>query len=282
LRRIPPVLWFVLALMAVFTISSDRYLTVHNVINIFQQGAVLLIVACGMTMVILSGGLDLSLGGVLTFSGITSVLTLNLGLPVALAVVVGLLTGAASGAISGLLVSVVDMPPFIATLGMQGVLFGLSLALTHSTGVLTSNPAFLVIGGNIAGYVPMAAVCAAFVYLVVLYVLHNTAFGRYTVAIGGNETGARLSGVSTMFWKWMVYVFAGVVTGAAGVVLASRLEVADPIVGVGWEFDAIAAAILGGTSFKRGKGDVSGTIVGVLLIAVVRNGLNVIRAPSFR
>jgi ribose transport system permease protein len=233
-----------------------------------------------MTFVILSGGLDLSLGGLLTFSGITAVLTLNAGLSVPLAVIVGLLTGAASGAITGLLVSVVEMPAFIATLGMQGVLFGLSLALTHSTGVLSNNPNFLVIGGNVAGFIPMAAVCAVVIYLVALYVLHNTAFGRYTVAIGGNEAGARLSGVNTRFWKWMVYVFAGVVTGASGVVLASRLEVADPIVGVGWEFDAIAAAILGGTSFKRGKGDVSGTVVGVLLIAVVRNGLNVIRTPS--
>jgi ribose transport system permease protein len=126
----------------------------------------------------------------------------------------------------------------------------------------------------------MAAICGVSIFVCVLYVFHNTRFGRYVVAIGGNEAGTRLSGVNTVFWKWLIYTVAGGITGLGGVLLASRLEAADPIVGVGWEFDAIAATILGGTSFQKGKGGVAGTALGVLLITVVRNGLNVIRTPS--
>lgn len=279
-RRFPPVLAFVIILMVIFTIFSDHYLTLHNLINIVQQGACLLIVASAMTLIILSGGLDLSAGAVLTVSGIIAVMALNAGIPVPFAILAGMVTGAICGSISGLLVAVVGMPPFIATLGMQGVLYGIALALTNSKGILTNNTAFMFIGDTVARYIPMAAVSAAIVFYIVWFVLHNTAFGRYVVAIGGNEAGTRLSGVNTRFWKWMIWAFAGLVTGIAGVVLAARLEVADPIVGVGWEFDAIAATILGGASFKLGKGNVTGTIIGVLLIAVVRNGLNVDRAPA--
>lgn len=279
-KRVPPVLWFTIILVVVFALTSDRYLTARNLTNVLQQGAVLLIIASGATMIILSGGLDLASGGVLTVSGIAAVLSLNAGAPVAVAVAIGMLTGALAGAVSGTLVALLGMPPFIATLGMQGVLFGLALALTSSTGVLTHDRSFILLGGTVKQVLPMAAVCAAVVFYGVWFVLHDTAFGRYVVAIGGNESGAHLSGVNTTFWKWMVWVFAGLVSGIGGVVLAARLEVADPIVGVGWDFDGIAAAILGGTAFHHGKGDVSGTIVGVLLITVVRNGLNVIRTPS--
>lgn len=280
LKKAPPVLWFTIILVVIFAFSSNRYVTTRNLINVLQQGAVLLIIASGATMIILSGGLDLASGAVLTVSGIMSVLALNAGAPVPLAILVGMVTGAGAGAVSGTLVAILGMPPFIATLGMQGVLFGVSLALTSSTGVLAKNPSFMLLGGTLERYVPMAAICAAVVFTGVWFVLHHTAFGRYVVAIGGNETGAHLSGVDTRFWKLMVWIFAGLVSGVGGVVLAARLEVADPIVGVGWDFDAIAATILGGTAFKFGKGNVTGTIFGVLLITVVRNGLNVIRTPS--
>ena len=280
LGKISPVLWVVIGLMFIFSLFSDRYLSVHNLINIVQQGAVLLIVALAGTIVILSQGMDLSLGGVLTISGITTVMSLESGFPVPLAILVGLLTGAAGGAITGLLISIGKMPPFIATLGMQGIYFGLSLAITDSKAVFTDNAAFIFLGDKVAKYIPMAAVFAGLVFFFVWLVFHHTPFGRYVVAIGGNEDGARLSGVNTTFWKWFVYVFAGFVAAIGGIILASRLEVADPIVGVGWEFDAIAATILGGTSFQKGKGSVNGTIIGVALITVVRNGLNVIGTPS--
>lgn len=278
-KNIPPVLWVILSLMFAFTMISDRYLTTNNIINIAQQGAALLLVSSAQTFVILSGGLDLSLGGVLTISGITTVLTINAGVPIPLAIVAGMLTGIVCGAITGGLIAYANMQPFIASLGMQGIFYGISLYLTDSMAVYLRNRDFAVIGGKL-GSIPMAALLAGIFFILICITLHHTRFGRYVIAIGGNEPGTRLSGVNTIFWKWMVYVFAGFVTAIAGIILSSRLEVADPIVGTGWEFEAIAATILGGTSFKNGKGDVRGTIIGVLLISVVRNGLNVIGTPS--
>ncbi|GAB4364224.1 MAG: ribose ABC transporter permease RbsC [Spirochaetales bacterium] len=279
LKKIQPVFWVILILMLVFNFFSSRFLSLHNIVNLFQQGAVLLVVAAAATLVILSEGLDLSLGSVLTLSGITCVLSLNSGVPVGLAILIGVLTGFVCGAITGALIAVFNMQPFIATLGIQGVYYGFSLVLTDSVAVLTKNETFIFFGSRI-GYIPMAAIIGGGAFLIILYLFHNTPFGRYVVAIGGNEAGTRLSGVNTTFWKWFTYAFAGGVTGFAGVLLAARLEAADPIVGVGWEFDAIAATILGGTSFQKGKGGVKGTALGVLLITVVRNGLNVVRTPS--
>ena len=280
LKSVSPVLWAVIAMAIGFGLISKRYFSLNNFINILQQGAVLLIISSAATVVILSGGLDLSLGGVMTLSGIAAVLALSMKMPVPVAVAAGILMGAVCGAVTGSLIAFCRMPPFIATLGIQGVFYGLALVMTNSQAIFTRNKNFLLLGGKVARYIPMAAVLAAVIFFLVWFVLHHTRFGRYVIAIGGNEAGARLSGVNTTFWKWMVYVFAGLVAGIGGVILASRLEAADPIVGVGWEFDAITATILGGTSFQKGKGDVSGTIIGVLLITVLRNGLNVISTPS--
>lgn len=279
LDSVTPVIWIILLLMVTFTALSKNYLSVSNLTNIAQQGAVLLLVAAAQTFVILSGGMDLSLGSVLTLSGITTALALNSNLPIPIAIVLGLMTGAACGAITGLLIAYANIQPFIASLGIQGIFYGLSLALTESTAIFITNRDFAVIGSKING-IPMAAIISGILYLILIKVSRDTQFGRYVIAIGGNESGTRLSGIDTTKYKWLVYVFAGFVTSLGGVLLASRLEVADPIVGVGWEFDAIAATILGGTSFALGKGSVSKTIIGVLLISVIRNGLNVIGLAS--
>ena len=280
LKKVPPVLWVVVGLMLLFSIVSPRYLTLRNLVILLQQGAVLLIVSAAATFVIISGGLDLSLGGVLTISGVVAALCLNAGIPVPFAILFGALAGAVSGAVTGTLVAVAGMRPFIATLGMQGVLYGIALALTNSVGVLVDNQAFVFIGDKVGKYLPMAAVSCGFVFALAVFVQNHTRFGRYIYAIGGNEEGLRLSGVNARFWKWMVYTFAGFLTGLGGVILTARLEVADPIVGNKWEFEAIASAILGGTSLRIGRGDVRGTIIGVALITVLRSGLNVIRIPS--
>ncbi|MCL2880980.1 MAG: ABC transporter permease [Treponema sp.] len=239
----------------------------------------MLIVASGASLVILSEGLDLSAGSVLTLSGIITVLALGAGVPVPFAILLGIASGIVCGSITGLLVSVWNMPPFIATLGIQGVYFGLALVLTKSVAILTTNKNYIILGAFI-GYIPMAAVIGILFFILVCFVFRYTQFGRYVVAIGGNEAGTRLSCVNVVFWKWLVYAVAGGISGFGGVLLTARLEAADPIVGVGWEFDAIVATILGGTSFQQGKGSVAGTAFGVLLIAILRNGLNVIRTPA--
>ena len=296
LIRVPSAAWVILVMMTVFTAINPRYLTLDNVVNIVLQNAVLLILALGATLVILSEGIDLSLGSVLTLSGVTCVYVMKRLMEsgssdasaMIAGVMVGLLTGTLMGTITGGLVSIGGMPSFIASLGMMGVGGALALVLANSTAIYISNPIFSFFGEKLdkfidlplMQYLSMPTFIAVFVFSVVWVMLYHTPFGRCIVAMGGNESGARLSGVNTILWKWMVYVVAGVLAAISGITLAARLEAADSIVGVGWEFDAIAAAILGGTSFARGKGGIGGTVLGVLVIGVTRNGLNVIGVPS--
>jgi len=286
----------ILLMVVIFSFLSENYLSLNNIVNIIQQNAVLLIISLAATLVILSQGLDLSLGGVLPLAGVACVLTMKslmqagtADAPAMLAgVAVGLLTGALAGAITGGLVAIGKLPPFIASLGMMGVLASLALVLANSTAIYINNPIFSFFGEKLdkyidapgMEYISMPTIIAILVLIATVVLQNHTAFGRYIIAIGGNELGARLSGVKTTFWKWMVYVSAGAITAIGGMTLAARLEAADSIVGVGWEFDAIAAAILGGTSFALGKGGVGGTVLGVLVIGVARNGLNVIGVPS--
>ena len=296
LISVPSAAWVILVMMTVFTAINPRYLTLDNVVNIVLQNAVLLILALGATLVILSEGIDLSLGSVLTLSGVTCVYVMKRLMEsgssdasaMIAGVMVGLLTGTLMGTITGGLVSIGGMPSFIASLGMMGVGGALALVLANSTAIYISNPIFSFFGEKLdkfidlplMQYLSMPTFIAVFVFSLVWVMLYHTPFGRCIVAIGGNESGARLSGVNTILWKWMVYVVAGVLAAISGITLAARLEAADSIVGVGWEFDAIAAAILGGTSFARGKGGIGGTVLGVLVIGVTRNGLNVIGVPS--
>ncbi len=275
-RKVPPVGWVVLCMIAFFGVAAPGFFTTGNFLNITLQGSVLLILGVAATLVILTEGIDLSSGSVLTLAGVTTVLALQRGLTVPAAVLVGVLTGAACGMVTGLLIATGKLPPFIATLGMMGMAAGLALVLTRQGAIYSELPAFTFLGGGSVGPVPMPTVIATLVYILAWVVLYQTAFGRYIISIGGNEAGARLSGVNTAWWKFLTYVVAGALAALGGVIMAARLHAADPIVGNGWEFDAIAATILGGTSFEKGNGSMGGTVLGVLLIAVLRNGLNVI------
>jgi ribose transport system permease protein len=280
LKKMPAVLWVELLLVVVFSFFSRNYLTTRNLLILLQQGAVLLVISAAATFVIISGGLDLSLGAIMTLAGVFTALAVNAGFPIPVVIAVGAAVGIACGAVNGLFISYAGMEPFIATLGMQGLLYGIALALTNKEGIPVSNERFIFLGDLVNRTVPMAAISCGLIFLLAVFVQNHTLLGRYTYAIGGNEEGARLSGVGTKFWKWAIYAFAGLLTGLGAVVLVARLEVADPIVGMQWEFEAIAAAILGGTSLRIGRGDVRGTLVGVLLITIIRSGLNVVRVPS--
>jgi ribose transport system permease protein len=275
-KKMPPVAWVVLAMIAFFGVAAPGFFNAGNFLNITLQGSVLLIMAVAATLVILTEGIDLSLGSVLTLAGVTAVLALQHGLSVPAAVLVGVLTGAACGAVTGFLITAGKLPPFIATLGMMGIAAGLALILTRQGAIYSDAPAFIFLGGGSLGILPMPTVIAVLVFILGWIVLYQTDFGRYIIAIGGNEAGTRLSGVNTAWWKFLTYVAAGALAALGGVIMAARLRAADPIVGNGWEFDAIAATILGGTSFEKGNGTLGGTVLGVLLISVLRNGLNVI------
>ena len=279
-RKVPLIIWVILVLVIFFSTKSNKYLTYRNLLVLLQQGAALLVVSSAATFVIISGGLDLSLGGILTISGITAALAVSVGVPVPIVLMIGALTGAVCGALNGFFISYCGLPPFITTLGTQGIFYGAALILTNNEGIVIYNEAFTMIGDTLFKKVPMAFVSCGIIYILIIIIQDNTRFGRYLFAIGGNAEGSRLSGINTKFWKFFVYVFAGLVTGLAAVILTARLEVADPIVGKKWEFEAICCAILGGTSMNIGKGDVKGTILGVALLTIIRSGMNVIRIPS--
>ena len=279
LRRLPPVTWVVLAILVFFAFTSSGFFTTSNLLSIVRQGSFLWMMATAATIVLLSEGLDLSLGSVMTLSGVVAAMLLNLGVPAPIAALGGIMVGVISGAINGMLISVFKMPAFISSLGMMSVVGGLAVVITKASSIVVRDEGFIFFGaGNILG-IPMPVIISILVFGFTYLMLYHTAFGRYIIAIGGNQAGARLSGVNVDKYRWLVFVFSGVVAALTGVILAARLQTADPTVGVRWEFDAVAAAILGGTSTKRGNGGINGTIMGVLLIAILRNGLNVFSFP---
>ncbi len=270
-----------LLLALTLTLLSDRFLTVSNMVNVLRQSTINGIIAVGMTMVILTAGIDLSVGSIL---GLTAVVTADLlqrGWPVGLAVGAGLALGAALGLINGLLITRGRIPPFIATLGMMTLARGLALTYTQGRPITGLPGGFRFLGTGFIGPVPMPIVIAALVFVVGYLLLTRTRAGEYIYALGNNEVAARFSGIPTRRYITFVYVISGMLSALAGMILVARLDSAQPIVGLGYEFDAIAAVVVGGTSFAGGEGGLGGTLLGVLIIAVLNNGLNLLNVSSF-
>ena len=271
---------FILLCLAL-SILSDRFLTVNNLTNILRQSTINGIISVGMTLIILTRGIDLSVGSILALSAVITADMLQKGMPVYLAIPFGLLVGAGLGLISGWLVTKIKVPPFIATLGVMP--FGRGLALTYTQGKsITGLPeAFRFSGVGYLGSIPMPIVIALVVFLVAYIALTRTKFGEYIYAIGNNEIAAKLSGISVKKYVASTYVITGALSALAGQILIARLNSAQPVAGIGFEFDAIAAVVVGGTSFEGGEGTITGTLLGVLIIAVINNGLNLLDVPSF-
>ncbi len=279
LRSLPPLTWVVVAMIAFFAIFAPGFFKTENLINVFRRGSSLWMIATVQTMVLIAGGLDLSLGSMITFSGVVLALLLENGVSAPLAALAAILSGTGAGFINGFMVSVLGIPAFIVTLGTLNVFGGLAVALTKTGAIFIGDPTMVNFGaGNFLG-VPIPILVSLLVFGVSYVLFYHTSFGRNLIAIGENESGARLSGVNTRRATWLVFVYASTVAAIAGVVLASRIQSADPTVGVGWEFDAVAASIMGGTLRGQGRGTISTTIIGVLLILVLRNGLNVMAVP---
>lgn len=266
-------------LLVFFSIASDNFFTWSNVSGILLATAVIGILALGTTFVITTGGIDLSLGTGMTLSAVmTGVVAVNLGMPLAIGVLAGIATGALIGLINGLNVAYLKLPPFIATLAMMMVAQGLALVISGVRPIYFSGvPGFKQIAlGDLVPGLPNA-VLILFVLAAAAYVLFSkTLFGRFTVAIGSNEEATRLSGVNTNRWKVIIYTVAGLFTGIAGVVIAARLDSAQPQLGVGYELQAIAAVIIGGTSLLGGRGSIVGTLIGALIMSVLINGLRIL------
>ncbi|HET8644141.1 MAG TPA: ribose ABC transporter permease, partial [Vicinamibacteria bacterium] len=270
-----------LALCVLLSALSPHFLSVSNLLNVLEQTSINALIAVGMTYVILSGGIDLSVGSVLALAGVLLGSALKAGVPLPVALMAGMGAGAACGLVNGLLVTVGRLPPFIATLGMMSVARGLALLYTDGRPVSGFGPGFRALATGRVALVPVAVLLTLAVYLLAGFVLQRTRFGRYVYAIGGNEEATRLSGVPVRFHKTMVYVLSGLTAGLAAAVLTARLNSAQPIAGIMYELDAIAATVIGGTSLLGGSGGVSGTLVGALIMAVLRNGLNLLGVSSF-
>jgi ribose transport system permease protein len=262
-------------------ILTPYFLTVSNLLNVAEQTSINAIVAVGMTFVILSGGIDLSVGSIVALAGVVLGLALRGDQPLALALALTLISGAVCGLVNGMLVSVGGLPPFIVTLGTMSIARGAALLITEGRPISGFAASFRLLATGRAGFVPAPVIATAVVYLIAHLVLTRTTFGRYVYAIGGNEEATRLSGVAVRFHKTMIYVVSGVMSAIAAVILTARLNSAQPIAGMMYELDAIAATVIGGTSLMGGEGTLAGTLVGALIMGVLRNGLNLLGVSSF-
>lgn len=269
------------ALVLLLWALTPHFLTVSNLLNVIEQTSINAVIAVGMTYVIISGGIDLSVGSVVALSGVCLASALHAGLPIPVALGVGLLVGAGCGVLNGLLVTWGRLPPFIATLGMMSVARGAALYYTDGRPISGFPAEFRALATERPLFVPAPIVVMVVVYLLAHFVLTRTQFGRYVYAIGGNEEASRLSGVQVRLHKTMVYGVAGVTSAIAAWLLTARLNSAQPIAGIMYELDAIAAAVIGGTSLIGGEGSLGGTLIGALIMGVLRNGLNLLGVSSF-
>jgi ribose transport system permease protein len=271
-----------LVLCAVLWALTPHFLTVSNLLNIAQQTSINAIVAAGMTFVILSGGIDLSVGSIVALSGVAlGALWQGNQPPMLPGVLLALAVGTLSGLTNGVLISIGRLPPFIATLGMMSVARGAALMFTEGRPISGFEEHFRWIATGNLGFVPAPIIVTLVVYAVAHVVLTRTTFGRYVYAIGGNEEATRLSGVAVRFHKTAIYGVSGALSAVAAIVLTARLNSAQPIAGMMYELDAIAATVIGGTSLSGGSGSLAGTLVGALIMGVLRNGLNLLGVSSF-
>ncbi|MBO6507737.1 MAG: ABC transporter permease [Roseibium sp.] len=268
-----------------FSIASPNFMQTSNMIAILQATSVNGVLAVAATLVIITGGIDLSVGTLMTFCAvIAGVVLTNLGMPLPIGVLAAIGAGAFCGLCSGTFVAKMKIPPFIATLGMMLILKGLSLVISGTRPIyFNDTPGFDQISrGSLIGDIfpalpiPNGVLILFIVALAAAYILGRTVLGRYTFALGSNEEAVRLSGVNTDFWKMSVYSLAGAICGIAGILIASRLNSAQPALGLGYELEAIAAVVIGGTSLSGGRGTVLGTLIGALIMAVLTNGLRVL------
>ena len=275
-----------IALILIFTaLKPEAFMTQDNIIGILQSTTVIGVLAIASTFIIITSGIDLSVGVLMTFCAVMGgVFLVNLGWPLPLGVLGAIVVGALTGCVSGLAITRLKVPPFIATLGMMMLLKGLSLLITNARPIYFNDiegfdqialgsiigdifPSLIIPNGVLIMFV-MAVVCAV--------ILNRTALGRYTFALGSNEEAVRLSGVDVNRWKVIIYTFSGGICGVAGLLIASRLNSAQPALGQGYELDAIAAVVIGGTSLSGGVGTILGTIIGAFIMSVLINGLRIL------
>jgi ribose transport system permease protein len=273
------------ALVVFFGFASPNFLEFDNIVAILQATAVNGVLAVGSTFVIITAGIDLSVGTLMTFCAVMAGVALTyMGLPLPFGIFSAIFFGALCGCVSGTLIAKLKIPPFIATLGMMMLLKGLSLVISGTKPIyFNDTPSFTsisqdsLLGALVPALpIPNAVLILFLVAIVASVVLNKTLLGRYTFALGSNEEAVRLSGVNVDFWKIVVYTVSGGICGIAGLLIASRLNSAQPALGQGYELDAIAAVVIGGTSLSGGSGTILGTIIGAFIMSVLTNGLRIL------
>jgi ribose transport system permease protein len=269
----------------IISLINPRFLTMGNILNVLRQTSINAIIAAGMTFIILTGGIDLSVGSTLAISGAVSAKLIAGGMNIFLALIVGIIVGMFVGLFNGLVISKGKVQPFIATLATMTMMRGYTLVFTDGKPISISNAA----GGGLIGFIgrgdflgiPIPVYMMVIVFAIAYYVLNHTSLGRYVYALGGNEEATKLSGINVDKIKLKVYAISGALSAIAGIIVTARLFSAQPQAGDGYELDAIAAVVLGGTSLAGGIGTIMGTIVGALIIGILNNALNLMNVSSY-
>ncbi|MGG3738618.1 ABC transporter permease [Aeribacillus pallidus] len=282
IKKLGPLIGFFL-LCIVLSVLSDNFLTMNNWLNILRQVSINALIAFGMTFVILTGGIDLSVGSVLALASALTAGMMASGTDPVLAMLLGVLAGLVMGALNGIIITKGRVAPFIATLATMTIFRGATLVYTDGRPItgFTDSVAFQMIGRGYFLGIPVPVLLMLVIFGLLMFVLRKTTFGRHTYAIGGNEEASRLSGLRVDRIKIWVYSLTGGLSALAGIILTSRLNSAQPTAGTAYELDAIAAVVLGGTSLSGGRGWIFGTFVGALIIGVLNNGLNLLNVSSF-
>ena len=267
--------------LVIFPTTRSTFLTQNNVFNILRQNASNLFLATGMTMVIILGGIDLSVGSVIALSGcVAAGCVVNMGLPEVVGFLIAILIGAVVGMFDGVVICKTNIPPFIVTLASMNITKGIALVYTQGAPIRCMTDAFKFPGAGYVGPIPTPVILMLIIFVIAVMLVNRTHFGRHIYAVGGNAQAASFSGINVQKVKFWVYTFTGVMAGIAGVVIASRLYSGQPRSGEGAEMDAIAAVVVGGTSMSGGSGRLGGTLIGVLIIGVLNNGLNLMGVDS--
>ncbi|WP_183030235.1 MULTISPECIES: ribose ABC transporter permease [Clostridia] len=282
IAKLGPLLGLLL-IAIVLGMMSDSFFTLNNILNLLRQVSVNALIAFGMTFVILTAGIDLSVGSTLALGSALTAGLLAGGMDPFLAICIGLLIGLMLGALNGLIIAKGKVAPFIATLATMTIFRGATLVYTDGKPItgLSDSFAFEMIGKGYVFGIPFPAIIMLIVFFSLFFVLRSTVFGRKVYAIGGNEEAAKLSGIKAERVKIGVYSLTGMLAVLAGIIITSRLDSAQPTAGTMYELDAIAAVVIGGTSLSGGKGRIFGTLIGALIIGVIDNGLNLLNVSSF-
>jgi ribose/xylose/arabinose/galactoside ABC-type transport system permease subunit len=276
------IIYAVIALIIILSILSDVFLSMNNVINVLRQSSMIAIIAVGVFFVIVGAGIDISVGSIVAIAGITmSSLIVNYKFPVFLGIIGGLLAGGVVGVINGYLVTKRNVPAFVATLGTMGAVRGLTYVLTNAYPISGLPKSIYFIGRGYVGPIPVPVIIMLVVYIIAYVIAEKTKIGRFIYAIGGNEEAAHLSGIKVHSYRFFTYITSGFLAALSGVILVSRLASGQPNAGIGFEFEAITAAVIGGTSLYGGKGAVIGVFFGAIFIATLLNGMVLLNVSSY-